>query len=366
VYTNLAWIYLTSGRSADALGPASRAVELTRAAGDDKLLALALFRLISNPGFDGDTMASLHDLLALAERTGQTAMVVTAHNNIAGTHLEAGEFALARPHIEQAVAMAERRQDPRHFAWQLHNFTWFLFDSGDWQRARETYARAASIMHEVDRHGANWQSVAMSAVPGRLALAEGREAEGRRLLEQAIERIEKVGVTFALPFPLGALAEADLLAGRAESAQLRLASFLQNPANAEENRQTLLPFLAWAEGVLGQREQAEARLQTLLAGEASLVRVDALRVQGLLATMQGRWNVASEALDEALERTRAMPYPYGELKALWVYGRLEAARGDPAAARKQFTLALAICDRLGEGLYRTYIERDLRRLTHKL
>jgi hypothetical protein len=54
-----------------------------------------------------------------------------------------------------------------------------------------------------------------------------------------------------------------------------------------------------------------------------------------------------------------MPYPYAELKALWVYGRLEAARGDSAAARKRFEAALAICDRLGEGMYRAPIERDL-------
>src|SRR5262249_47690716 len=100
-------------------------------------------------------------------------------------------------------------------------------------------------------------------------------------------------------------------------------------------------------------------------GEASLVRVDALRVQGLLATMQGRWDVASEALDEALERTGAMPYPYGEAKTLWVFGRLELARGSPATARERFAQALAICDRLREGLYRTSIERDLRRLAHK-
>jgi hypothetical protein len=91
--------------------------------------------------------------------------------------------------------------------------------------------------------------------------------------------------------------------------------------------------------------------------------VDALRVQGVLATQRERWAVASEALEEALERTRAMPYPYAEAKTLWVYGRLEAARGDPAAARICFEQALLICDRLGEGLYRTVIERDLRDLT---
>ena len=55
---------------------------------------------------------------------------------------------------------------------------------------------------------------------------------------------------------------------------------------------------------------------------------------------------------------RAMPYPYAEAKTLWVYGRLEAARGDPAAARLRIEQALLICDRLGEGLYRPRIEQD--------
>jgi transcriptional regulator with XRE-family HTH domain len=64
-------------------------------------------------------------------------------------------------------------------------------------------------------------------------------------------------------------------------------------------------------------------------------------------------------LAEALASTRAMPYPYAEAKALWGYGQLEAARGNPVAARKHFKKALAICDRLGEGLYRKHIERDL-------
>ena len=59
-----------------------------------------------------------------------------------------------------------------------------------------------------------------------------------------------------------------------------------------------------------------------------------------------------------------MPWPYGELKTLWVCGQLEAARGDPAGAHKHLKQALAICDRLGEGLYRKHIERDLRRLAH--
>jgi hypothetical protein len=60
-----------------------------------------------------------------------------------------------------------------------------------------------------------------------------------------------------------------------------------------------------------------------------------------------------------------MPYPYGEAKTLWVFGRRDRARGSPAIARKHLKQALSICERLGEGLYRASIERDLRRLAHE-
>jgi tetratricopeptide (TPR) repeat protein len=78
-----------------------------------------------------------------------------------------------------------------------------------------------------------------------------------------------------------------------------------------------------------------------------------------------RWEDARAALDEAIAMSRDMPYPYAEAKALYVYGQLHAAMGEPGRAREKYEQALSICDRLGEGLYRTYIERDLRRLARK-
>jgi tetratricopeptide (TPR) repeat protein len=109
---------------------------------------------------------------------------------------------------------------------------------------------------------------------------------------------------------------------------------------------------------LGRHEDAEALLNALLVSTPPFLRVDALRIQGLLAIAQQRWDVGVTALEEALTLAHAMPYPYAEAKTLWVYGRLEAARNAPAAARKRFKQALAVCDRLGEGLYRRYIEYD--------
>jgi tetratricopeptide (TPR) repeat protein len=249
----------------------------------------------------------------------------------------------------------------------LKNFAMFLFYYGDWRRMREVFARADAMMQEADRrYGETWQSPDMPIYRGIFALAEGREEESRPLLEAVILRIAPVTVAESVLDPTCRLAEADLLAGDAERARERIIAFLHDPhpEPADSDLGSARLLLAWAEGMLGEDLLAEARLEALLAVAPPLFRVDVLRVQGLLATKQGRWEVAAEALDEALERTRAMPFPYAELKALWVYGALEAARGDPTAARRRFEEALAICDRLGEGLYRAHVERDLSALSN--
>ena len=94
----------------------------------------------------------------MAERSGQSMIVVWCHNRIGHLYAEEGDFALGMAHMEQSVAVAEQRQDLVHLAWQLRHFTEFLFSAGDWRRMRETYARAEAIMREADREGADLAS----------------------------------------------------------------------------------------------------------------------------------------------------------------------------------------------------------------
>jgi tetratricopeptide (TPR) repeat protein len=361
-HSQLGWILWTAGLYEDAQMEQRQAVELARASGDEAELAEAQFVLIAAGGRE-PTAAAFEETLALAERSGRTNLVVTSHNMAAFMYEEQGDFARAMTHMEQAMAAAEQRQDPRHLAWQLKNFSLFLFDAGDWRRMREVFARGDAMMREADRdYGETWQSVDMSIHRGIYALAEGREEEGRRLLDEAMQRIAQMGPISRLHFPTCLLAEADLLAGHPEDARVRLMTLLGD-------RQTFTPterggrgarlLLAWAEMALGRYEPAEALLNAFLLSAPPFLRVDALRIQGLLAIARQRWGLGVAALEKALELTRAMPYPYAEAKTLWAYGRLEAARNEPAAARQRFKQALAICDRLGEGLYRHYIEHDL-------
>jgi tetratricopeptide (TPR) repeat protein len=82
-------------------------------------------------------------------------------------------------------------------------------------------------------------------------------------------------------------------------------------------------------------------------------------VRALCAIERREWLVATDALEQALALCRAMPYPYAEAKARYAYGQLWLAMGEPEHAREQFEQALAICDRLGERMYGTVIEKAL-------
>jgi tetratricopeptide (TPR) repeat protein len=164
------------------------------------------------------------------------------------------------------------------------------------------------------------------------------------------------------------LAERDLLSGRVDSAYARLEPLLDPPGQeAATVTMRMLALVAWAELALGRIEQATARVAECLVRSrpehCHFARPDARRVEALLAIAQERWADAQAALDEALAIARAMPYPYAEAKGLYVYGQLHAAEGKPEQAREKYEVALVICARLGEGLYRPYIERALQELS---
>ncbi len=127
-----------------------------------------------------------------------------------------------------------------------------------------------------------------------------------------------------------------------------------------------MAVLAQARLELGALEEAARLLRQGVAcaraGHERLPLVDLLRVQAMLATRQEQWSEAETALEEALSLCRSMPCPYAEAKALYVYGLLHTAKGEPEPARARLKAALAICGWLGERLYAERIEEALARL----
>jgi tetratricopeptide (TPR) repeat protein len=371
----VSFLVTSAGRLRDAVDLVDRGVELARAVGDDALLARA-YMLRGYVGALSGSEGSLTDNLdavVLAERA-DTEFLAMALNLVTATYLSEGQFALAKPYAERALAVAERRQVPDDIAFMRVNLGELAYYRGDWDEAREHIAHAVAIQERLDPTLTWGDAAPMQVYVCLLDLAQGRAIEETTLRLESLLTIMRDLVSHPA-LELGAqgevaLAERHLLMGQAAPAHARLAALLDQPALAEHARMArarmiALPTLAWAEAELGHDTAAAERLEVAIAIATATARrevlelVDALRVKGLLAARQRRWKDARAALDEAITLCRAMPYPYAEAKALYVYGQLYAARGEPTQACEKYRAALAICDRLGEGLYRPRIEQDL-------
>jgi tetratricopeptide (TPR) repeat protein len=257
--------------------------------------------------------------------------------------------------------------DPTRLAHAIGNVGENVYFIGDWRRAQASFEEAHIKMRAADPTGTSWRTAYPYINLGMLELGQGRECEAVAHLAVGLAIVAPHQDLQALRKAHGLLAERDLLAGRAEEAHARLEPLLDPPGQETANViMRVLALFAWSELTLGRIEQAAARVAECLARSRPercwFARPDARRVEALLAIERGRWDEAEAALEEAVCAARAMPYPYAELKALYVYGLLERARSNPPAARERLTSALAICDRLGEGLYRPHIERALAEL----
>src|SRR5262249_16414390 len=142
------------------------------------------------------------------------------------------------------------------------------------------------------------------------------------------------------------LAERDLLDGHAEGARARLEPLLDQGSHQETDVTRFLPFLAWAYLELHEEAQAAITVQQPIArARAQRMRPalsDGLRIHALLSLRQQRWDEAQADLEEALALCQSMPYPWAQAKALYVYGQLHQANGEPKQARERWQAALEI------------------------
>ncbi len=361
LYRVLAFLYFRVGRLSESLEANERAIELARLVGDDAIRVRAQFQrglCLLNLGRQAEGERALEENLAQAEAIGDLLSLSAGLCNLGEIHLMRGELAQARLWLERAVEAAERLGDPTNITGITAARGYLDFCRGEWARARADYERAASL------------SPAGSAVYTTrplLYLAELCLAQGQR--EAAAGHLEAVLVLDhhdADPDLLRAahslLAEAELLAGQPQVAAARLRA-LPNPLGQRTAPDRAQALLAWADLELGNPGQAETEIERIIAYARTepdrLMLVEALHVLARVQMRMAQWQPAAEALAEAFCLARAMPHPYGEAKSLYVYGQLHAVKGEREQAREKYQAALAICERLGEGLYRPHIELAL-------
>jgi transcriptional regulator with XRE-family HTH domain len=377
LYFALSGMYTQRAVNAGRLHAMIRAEQLARAAQDDVILARVLTQRGRQGFYAGDDVDApdLRDVLALAERLGDPQVYFEVLGSLAGIHCSGGDLASAQVCYQRGLALAEQVQDFAEQAEWLVGLGTVDLCRGEWQQARVLFEQAETIHEQLARSSAPETFVTIPLSLATLDTQQGRGEPAVARLTQTLALIQLRGIRPSEGPAISALSEYDLVEGRVDPACQRLREFCARPTvhGWKDGWEHLwlhgLPWLAWAQMALGECEDSVRTIQIAVARARALtyplILVDALRIQAMIAAQQQQYHAATDDLDEAITRCQALPYPYAEAKALWVYGQLEVMRGDPGAATDRFAAALSICDRLGEGLYRPHIEREMRHLTRE-
>ncbi len=364
LYIVLANLFYLSGRYTDQLDAARRAVDLARIVEDQGLLALAETQRGSALDLLGHLAEGLRALedqaIPLARAVGDPWTLAHALARAGKSYLLQGAFDVALRRAEEALAVAERLDDPEMIAFMLYKRGRVAFYTGEWDRARADIERAAGAI----RRGKTtwWTSIILIGL-GELCLSTGQWERASACAAEGLALGKQRGDLHALRRAHGLLAERELMEGHAQQVRARLEPLLDRPGQQEREVTELLPLLAQAYLDLDDVGQASALAASSVARATAanlrLVLADALRVQASVALRQRRWQDAVDALERALSLSRAMPYPYAEARALYVYGLMHQQKGEPEQARERLAAALTILNRLGEQLYAKHVERAL-------
>ena len=369
LFIALADLYYASGRYREQLAAAERAGSVARALGDDRLLTQAeqwRSTALLTLGRAEEAIPALEEVIPQAEALGDLSSHLHALNHVALAYIQRGEFATSRSYIDRALTVAEMQGDPVQIAFMTYNRGMLEVYTGEWKQARADFERAAAMMRQI---AMAWTSAYPLLGLGQLCLAEGHLEASARYLQEAITLAERSNDLQALQYALAALVERDLLEGRPEVARARLDRLLDRQTSSRaESSAHILALLAWTHmemGDLAQAQELAAQSAARAVTEQNrLSLVESLRVRAMLMMRQGRWQEAEASLDEALSLTRAMPCAYNEARVLYLYGLLDAERGNPNAARVHLETAAAILDLLGERLYAEFVENALARVRH--
>ncbi len=359
----LAWLINCTGRYADALPVAARAMELAGATANTDLQAQAALRyghLLLMLGELDSGMRILRDVIPLAQASGDLRSLRLALNSIGWAHELRGELAHDRFYTERAYRVALDLGDPSVIAFMASNHGGPAFNAGDWVGARADFERGLDLSCDADE---SWASPWAMVLLGQLDLAQGDEVCGEHRLLEASAHAQRNGDLQAQRWVQGTLAERDLLRGDARAAHRRLAPLIDHERPRDVDEYVLLPLFAWAALEMAQDSRAANLLESALAyagtNHLAPTTISALRVRALLGQRQGRPAQAMDDLRDALALSEAIQQPYFVAKVHLTWACVGTGDARVCQSREHARAALAILAPLSEHLYAAEAERLL-------
>jgi tetratricopeptide (TPR) repeat protein len=266
----------------------------------------------------------------------------------------------------RALAVAERSGNPAMIATSLSHLGGILGWSGHWAEARSCYERAvANFCSLPASFYAAWPLLGLSGV----SWWSGDLESGWAYANEAREIAESDGNMEASWHAHNGLAEIELLRGQPEAAYERIHSFLSQPQLATADPLYVAdayPLYAKVSLAAGHHERAEeiSAAAVALNRQANLLVAlcEALWVRGMVLASQARWQEAESHFEEAVSIARSLPHPRQEALALHEYGAMLVASDQAERGRARLEEALTVFRRLGARLDADRTERMLAEL----
>jgi ATP/maltotriose-dependent transcriptional regulator MalT len=320
----LGHLLLWHGRAAEAEGVLRPAAESLEQAGDLPEAMRAASLLAQIAWFTGDQPAATNwreRALQLAHQVGNAAQAVYETCMLGYQHLRLGEMDVAWDVGWRALAQAQELDESTMTGSPLGLLATLSWTQGKWDDL-ERYAH--DMISLSDRSDEPWW-----------------QRHGERTL-----------------------ALRDLLDGRCDRALVRLEPLLVGTQLDMQEQALFLPVLAEAYLQAGKLHRARQVLDKPLALQGHGMRgmlAETVCVHAKLLLAEGDLDRAETVLNDLLDLTRSLPYPFVGAQALVEYGQLEARRGRASAARRRLQEALIIFRRLGAQPFVEQTERALAR-----
>jgi len=193
------WMALRQGELADARLRALNAVELARAAGDDRVLGAALHAAAQpdkhGPGQD-DARALLREAVEVRRRCGDTAGAAMSLGALADTDYNAGRLAEAAAGFEIGLPLMRSSGSPRGLVAYLHSMAENEVLRGNAERAEELAAEGVplAVLTGDIWHVAQLELVRLTAARNRAEPAQRQHEIARGGLGAALVQTDPVVV----------------------------------------------------------------------------------------------------------------------------------------------------------------------------
>ena len=344
---------------------ARNAVELARETGNRNLEVEALWKhvlVLYDSGRFDEFVDLVEEAIAVSESTNDRVKLLSFLDALARGYIDRGELRRSRAIMERSIRLAEELDDRKSIASAISGLGAVFLHLGEWALARDHLQRALDVSRDAAGDWMyDWRWIRIDLA--KLCLFEGKWQEGARHLadclnpSQADASLDPFDVMSRL-YARWLRARLDLLLGNPDAAFSQIADarddFRLGRINMAEVQPTLAEvYLALGDSARAGEVAANATTQARDVGHR-LALVDALTVHGLVLARQSRWAEAARGLEEAVSLARTLPYPYGEARALYELGLMEAENRDPGSARARLEQALGVFERLAA---RPYCER---------